>query len=345
MAAAAASEALSGSYIDTHCHVDEVLTKLGVFPPYDAVAAAPQSVFGEMCAGVIAQFCDPAAFSPSFAVYPDLLELPGVYGAFGLHPHHAKYWTEALAERIREALRHPRAVAYGEFGLDFRVNRSKPEAQRVCFAAQLALAQSLEPPLPIVLHCSQAEEEMLALLLEGVAETARPGLTIHLHCYTGGAKHATAFLAAFPRLYIGVTGFVTYGKAKALQDALRTGAVPLARLLLETDGPHMMPDGAAAAASGSGDGGSAASGAVAATACETAEGASCIARDKEEGRASGRGRGRRGKHGRGGRRGGGGPTTPASIPAIAAAVAALIGKSTTQVLEQTRANACTVYGV
>jgi len=151
--------------VDTHCHLDEILTNLKVFPPYERAATDRETIFGAGCEAVVAQFCDPAAFSPSFAVYPDLLGLPGVYAAFGIHPHHARYWSDDIAARVLEALTHERAVAYGEIGLDFKVNRSPPDAQRECFRAQLRLALSLDPPKPVVLHCAHAEAEMLAILL------------------------------------------------------------------------------------------------------------------------------------------------------------------------------------
>ena len=53
---------------------------------------------------------------------------------------------------------------------------------------------------------------------------------------------AAAFRAAFPNLYFGFTGFITFAGAAATRDALACGAVPLSRVLLETDGPHMMPE-------------------------------------------------------------------------------------------------------
>lgn len=321
--AATAAAAGAAEYVDTHCHVDEVLTQLGMAPPYDEVVADREAVWGKGCCGVVAQFCDPAAFSPSFGVYPELLKLDGVYGAFGLHPHHARHWSEPLASRIMEALAHPRAVALGEIGLDYKQMRSTKEEQLACFRAQLEIALGLERALPVVLHCAKAEADMLAMLLEVVPAARRADLVVHLHCFTGTGAQAKAFLEAFPRLFIGVTGFVTFGSGAALRAGLSSGDIPLGRLLLETDGPHMTPE-----------------------APEDGGGADTGARGRGRGdggrggrRGGGRGGGRR--RGRGGRK----PNTPQSIPAIAAAVAALVGAAMEDVLRQTRENARTVYGV
>jgi hypothetical protein len=78
------------TFVDTHCHLDEVITRLragtyeqlkakyleNVIRPGAFTNVGVTPVF-ELC---IAQFCDPAAFSPSLRVYPDLLEHSDVYG-------------------------------------------------------------------------------------------------------------------------------------------------------------------------------------------------------------------------------------------------------------------------
>jgi TatD DNase family protein len=300
-------------YVDTHCHVDEVFTQLKMFPPYDPTSVT--SAFGEACEAVVAQFCDPAAFSPSLAMFPELLGIERVYGAFGLHPHHAKYWNDALATRILEALEHEKAIAYGEFGLDFKVNRSTPAEQEACFTSQLALALSLERPRTIVLHCGNAEERMLELMLEGIPAERRPELRIHLHCYTGSAKLAKRFLEEFPMLFLGLTGFVTYSSGAHLRAALGSRDIPLDRVLLETDGPHMFPEE---------EGGKKDDG-------------------KKDGAASTTKGGGRKKRGRGsGRKP---TTTPKCIPTIAAVIAKAAGTDLESVLTQVRENTRNCYGL
>ena len=66
-------------------------------------------------------YCDPAAMSPSLGTYTDQLADPQVYGAFGIHPHSAKFYDDKLEQRVVAALQHPKAVAWGECGLDVRI--------------------------------------------------------------------------------------------------------------------------------------------------------------------------------------------------------------------------------
>jgi TatD DNase family protein len=63
---------------------------------------------------------------------------------------------------------------------------------------------------------------------------------VHLHCFTDGPDDAKRFLEAFPNLYIGFTGVVTYASAKQVVEAAKV--TPLNRILLETDGPYMPPE-------------------------------------------------------------------------------------------------------
>lgn len=280
------AEATAGRFVDTHIHLDEVLTALKVAIPGmaqggsgsseeemlaaaiaaslaesggseaaaggggGAQAAAAEggaealdglhpvlsSLFGAECDGVVAQFCDPASVATSLAVYPALLALRGVVGAFGCHPHHAKYYTESWEGRIREALAHPRAVALGECGLDYAKKQSPKQRQREVLVQQIALAVELGKP--IVIHCRNAEADLLDIFK---AHLPREWL-VHVHCYTGNATHAAALLEGFPNVHFGFTGFITQDNpdAAATRQAIRH-AIPPNRILFETDGPWMSP--------------------------------------------------------------------------------------------------------
>jgi TatD DNase family protein len=65
---------------------------------------------------------------------------PKIYGAFGIHPHNAKYYTPSVEERIVECLKNPKAVAWGETGLDFHYNHSEPSIQKTVFKQQVVKA-------------------------------------------------------------------------------------------------------------------------------------------------------------------------------------------------------------
>ncbi len=103
--------------------------------------------------------------------------------------------------------------------------------------AQLELAVSLRKPL--FLHCRDAAPRLLSLLAPFAPRLAAPAV---VHCFTGDAAEAASFIALSPLVHIGVTGWLCdtrEGRADALAEAVR--AIPLDRLLLETDSPYLTP--------------------------------------------------------------------------------------------------------
>lgn len=220
-------------FVDTHCHLEYVFEKYkhrGSFSDFARSRHYPANF-----EGCIASFCDPAAFS-SFGMWPELLseENCRVWAAFGIHPHHAKHYNQKLEEKVLKCLEHERCVAYGEIGLDNGPHTpSDPPSQREVLSRQLELGVSSGKPL--LLHCRDAEEELLEVLTKHVPSDWR----IHLHCYTGGQEMALKFLERFPNLYLGVTGYVTHHGFSKLHGTVKT--VSLQRLLIETDAPYCTP--------------------------------------------------------------------------------------------------------
>jgi TatD DNase family protein len=122
-----------------------------------------------------------------------------------------------------------------ECGLDFNRNFSTPEQQERALLAQLAAAAALRKPL--FLHCRDAGARLAELLAPAMRTLAAP---VVVHCFTGTPEEARAFVAL--GAYIGFTGWACderEGRAAALAEAIR--AVPLERLLLETDAPYLVP--------------------------------------------------------------------------------------------------------
>lgn len=153
----------------------------------------------------------------------------------GIHPHLATQWTDS-PERARSilggVLKNPLTVAAGECGLDYFRNLSPPDAQRRSFAGQLELAG--EHGKPVFLHQRDAHDDFLAILKESrVRETG--GVA---HCFTGGPGEAESYMEL--GLYIGVTGWICDERRN--QDLLNAvAALPLDRVLLETDSPYLLP--------------------------------------------------------------------------------------------------------
>jgi len=151
----------------------------------------------------------------------------GVFAALGIHPHQAGGEEAERLTELAELLRHERAVAVGETGLDFYRQWAPHDRQRRLFAAQLELARELGKP--VVVHNRDADSET-AELLAGFEET------VILHCFSSPALLEPALARGH---YVSFAGNVMYPKASDLRDAAIQ--VPVDRLLAETDCPYLAP--------------------------------------------------------------------------------------------------------
>lgn len=158
-----------------------------------------------------------------------LAERHRLHCAAGVHPNAAGQAGETLEARIREAASHETVVAVGEIGLDYYRDHAPRSVQHHALRRQLALAVELN--LPVVLHNRQATPELMALLKEF------PGIRGVFHCFMGDAQEAKECLDL--GFYLGIGGPITFAKNQALRQTVR--ALPLHRLVLETDSPYLTP--------------------------------------------------------------------------------------------------------
>lgn len=171
---------------------------------------------------------------------PDRLDSPisvaekhdWMYAAVGVHPHEARHFTESHAAEIQELARHPKVVAVGEIGLDYYYDHSPREVQRQVLIRQMTLASDLK--LPIIIHCRDAWADLRAVAATYWKPTSLGGI---LHCFTGTWEDARAFLDW--GFWISFAGNLTFKKAEGLREVAR--AIPLARVLTETDSPYLAP--------------------------------------------------------------------------------------------------------
>ncbi len=105
-------------FIDTHCHLDMLYGKLGFCGTFGSFRRQYQSSFPPEFRGCIADFCNPGIMVKE-ALWEGLLAEDMVWGAFGCHPHFAKDYSSVHERSILMAMRHPKAVAFGEMGLDY----------------------------------------------------------------------------------------------------------------------------------------------------------------------------------------------------------------------------------
>ena len=203
--------------VDTHCH----LFLMEVEPAVAVETARASGVERMICVGV-----DVETSRRSLEI-ADALE--GVFATAGVHPHDAHAFDRAASGRIEELLHDPRVVAVGECGLDWFRMLSPREDQIRVFRTHIALSN--ETGKPVVVHIRDAWTDAMRILDEGSAER------VVIHCFSGDA--ALARECAARGYWTSFAGNLTYPKNEHLRAA--AAAVPLDRLLVETDSPFLAP--------------------------------------------------------------------------------------------------------
>ncbi len=157
---------------------------------------------------------------------------PDVWATVGIHPHEADAHIHVDTAKLVERAAHPRVVGLGESGLDYFYDHSDRAAQQANFRVHLTAAR--ETGLPIVVHTRDAEADTAAILREELGKGAFVGV---MHCFTGSAAFAREAIEL--GFYISISGIVTFKNARELQDT--AAALPIERLLIETDAPFLAP--------------------------------------------------------------------------------------------------------
>jgi len=221
------------NYIDTHCHLDGEEFQAD----RDAVVQRAREAG---CSHIFLPAIDAASCHSVLdvcALYPGYC-----HPMLGLHPEevHAD-WREQLSA-VRECLdatltSHPsplssQVIAIGEVGLDYYWSREFEQEQLLAFEQQVRWAVELQ--LPLMIHCRKAQNELVAILKKYAHDL--PGGVFH--CFTGNVLEAQQLLA-FDRFVLGIGGVLTFKKSH-LPETLAE-AVPLERIVLETDAPYMAP--------------------------------------------------------------------------------------------------------
>ncbi len=161
-----------------------------------------------------------------------------IWATAGVHPHEARLADEKAFQKLDELARHPKVIAVGEIGLDYHYDHSPREVQRDVFVRQMEIARARKKPIVIHNRPSDDSENAWVDLLQLLDEHWRSsGLGGVLHCFTGEVKHAQAALDM--SFLISFAGNVTYPKAQNIRDAAK--AIPLERMLIETDSPYLAP--------------------------------------------------------------------------------------------------------
>ncbi len=207
--------------IDSHAHVHD--------RAFDADRAATiQRARDAGVVGIVTIGCDLEDSERAIAAARAF----GIVASVGIHPHEAKSAPENVAAAFAPLLESPEVVAIGETGLDFHYDHSPHDVQERVLRAQIGVAR--ERDLPLVFHVRDAHDRMLEIL----REERGAGMRGVVHCFTGTADHARAYVETFG-LCLGVGGVLTFKTATDLRAAVK--AVGIEPLLLETDAPYLAP--------------------------------------------------------------------------------------------------------
>ena len=154
-----------------------------------------------------------------------------IYAAVGSHPDAAdQIGDEVLQEYRNLAQGNSKVKAIGEIGLDYHYEDVPRQQQILSFREQMALARELD--LPVIIHEREAHEDALQVLADF------PQVTGVFHCYSGSAEMARRLVSQ--GWYIGFTGVITFKNARKLVETAM--AIPLDRMVIETDCPYMAPE-------------------------------------------------------------------------------------------------------
>lgn len=210
-------------FVDSHCHLDRV-----DLASYDGDFS--RLINATTGAGVEHMLC----VSIDLESYPAMLELveqyPEVSVSVGVHPCDFDR-QEPTVEQLVELAKHPKNVAIGETGLDYFRTEGDLTWQRDRFRRHIQAAREAQKPL--IIHTREAREDTIRLLQEEGAEQVG-GV---LHCFTETQEMAEAGMAL--GFYVSFSGIVTFKNAQELRDV--AAAIPLDRLLIETDSPYLAP--------------------------------------------------------------------------------------------------------
>jgi len=206
--------------VDSHCHLN--FPELRQNLPALRAAMQEERVGHALCISV------------TLPDFPEVLAVAeahdNFYASVGVHPD---YEDEPLftEDQLVNLAAHPKVVAIGETGLDYFRLTGDLEWQRERF--RLHIRAAIRAQKPLVIHTRNAAEDTLRIMREEGADQVG-GV---MHCFTESLEVAQAAIAL--GFYISFSGIVTFKNAVALKEVAK--AVPLDRVLVETDSPYLAP--------------------------------------------------------------------------------------------------------
>ena len=153
-----------------------------------------------------------------------------LYAAVGIHPENCADFVPEQIDTLRQMAKAPKVVAIGEIGLDYYWAENPPkELQQEVLRRQLRLAEELN--LPVIIHDRDAHGDTMAIVREF------PRVKGVFHCFAGSAEMARELIKM--GWMLSFNGAVTFKNAKKAPEVI--AAVPLEKLMIETDAPYLTP--------------------------------------------------------------------------------------------------------
>jgi TatD DNase family protein len=209
--------------VDSHCHI--------VFRNFDDDLEAVAQRWRDAGVRSLVHACVEPGEIPAIRALADRFD--ELRYSVGVHPLDTEHWQPDTPEILRQAAQADRrVVAIGELGLDL-FREQNLAAQMAMLEPQLDLAVELD--LPVIVHCRDAAEPMLALLRQRASLGGCPRGV--MHCWGGDPAEMAGFLEL--GFFISFSGTVTFPKAEATHACARQ--VPADRYLVETDCPFLAP--------------------------------------------------------------------------------------------------------
>lgn len=209
-------------FVDSHCHLDKL--------DYQELHNGIEDVVAKAKAANVTELLSVGVTLDSF---PNMLEMiepfDNIYASCGVHPLDVE--SDFALDRLHEYASHPRVVAIGETGLDYHYQPETADLQKLRFEQHVELAVNLNKPL--IIHTRNARQDTLDILRNGGADKCG-GV---IHCFTEDLAFAQAAMEL--GFYISISGIVTFRQATELKEVVK--ALPIDRLLIETDSPYLAP--------------------------------------------------------------------------------------------------------
>ena len=204
-------------FIDTHCHIyyDKYQNDIS-----DVINRAKnKNIKHIICVGVDLES------SEKSIILSDQYE--SIFATVGYHPHESKLAVDNYLDKMLELLKHPKAVAIGEIGLDYYYKHSDKKTQIKVFREQLELAKDLD--MPVVIHNRESDKDLYDNLKNSKINNGV------IHCYSSDVKYANKIFDL--GLLVSFTGILTF--SKSLQEVVKE--IPLEKMMIETDSPYLTP--------------------------------------------------------------------------------------------------------